>query len=96
MSWNLCYLCGGTFLLPLSWTRTNGVDNAVGCETFGSHVQENILRGEKSSLASLHVLKCSVYDALHRQILFLSAFLRGAGGPSLCEIFAGECAACFP
>lgn len=22
MSWNLCYLCGGTFLLPLSWTRT--------------------------------------------------------------------------
>ena len=23
MSWYLCYLCGGTFLLPLSWIRTN-------------------------------------------------------------------------
>jgi nucleoside-diphosphate-sugar epimerase len=25
MSWNLCYLCGGTFLLPLSWTRAYNV-----------------------------------------------------------------------
>ena len=26
MSWNLCYLCGGTFLLPLSWTRTGAIN----------------------------------------------------------------------
>ena len=32
MSWNLCYLCGGTFLLPLSWARamkTTGLDSGT-------------------------------------------------------------------
>ncbi len=30
MSWYLCYLCGGTFLLPLSWMRTNKNDSFDG------------------------------------------------------------------